>query len=309
MTQRPAGRAAGPSILMVARALTGIVLAAFALGGCSHGVLAPRGPIASANAVILLDAVAIMTAIVVPTIAAALAFAWWFRAGNRRARYMPDFVYSGRLELLLWAIPLLVIMFLGGVIWIGSHRLDPYQPIESRTKPLAIDVVALDWKWLFIYPDQGIASLNTLTVPAGTPLHFSITSASVMNQFFVPRLGGMIAAMNGMVTQLHLQADQPGDFDGLSAQYSGAGFSGMHFVLHAVAADDFTRFVAATRQGGRTLDRAAYAALARQSRDVQPSTYGAVDQSLFHAIATNEIAPGPGPADTARAGAPAQAER
>ena len=278
--------------------------AAATLAGCSGGVLEPKGPIGSANAIILLDAVGIMLVIVVPTIVAALAFAWWFRASNPRAQFRPDFVYSGRLELLVWAIPILVIMFLGGVIWIGSHQLDPYQPLASRDKPVEIQVVALDWKWLFIYPDQGVASVNQVVVPAGKPLHFSITSASVMNQFFVPQLGSMIAAMNGMVTQLHLQADHPGDYYGQSAQYSGDGFSGMHFILHAVPDDEFTRWAAAAHQNGPALDRAGYAELARQSQDVAPFTYRAIDPKLFGDIASLAIAPAPGPTATAAPGDP-----
>ena len=174
--------------------------------------------------------------IVVPTIVAALFFAWWFRASNARASYRPDWVYSGRIEIIVWSIPLLVILFLGGVIWIGSHDLDPYRPIASQAKATEVQVVSLDWKWLFIYPDQGIASVNELVVPVAAPVHFSLTSASVMNSFFVPQLGSMIATMNGMVTQLHLQADQSGEFYGQSTQFSGDGFSGMQFVVRAVPA-------------------------------------------------------------------------
>jgi cytochrome o ubiquinol oxidase subunit II len=274
-----------------------IALAGATLAGCSGGVLDPKGPIGSANALILLDAVGIMSMIVVPTIVATLVFAWWFRAGNTRARRRLDFVHSGRIELLVWSIPILVIMFLGGVIWIGSHELDPFNPIaaEAKTKPLEVQVVSLDWKWLFIYPDQGIASVNEVVVPAATPVHFSITSGSVMNMFFVPQLGSMIAAMNGMVTQLHLQADHPGEYYGQSAQYSGDGFSGMHFVMRAVPQNEFTRWVTAAQANGPTLDRAGYTELAKQSQDVKPFTYRAIDPNIFHAVTSLEIPPGPGP--------------
>jgi cytochrome o ubiquinol oxidase subunit 2 len=267
------------------------------LAGCSGGVLDPHGPVGGANALILLNAVGIMCVIVVPTIVAVLGCAWWFRAGNTRAQYRPEFVYSGRLELLVWAIPLLVILFLGGVIWVGSHELDPFRPIaaQQKTKPLEVQVVALDWKWLFVYPDQGVASVNEVVVPAGAPVHFSITSASVMNMFFVPQLGSMIAAMNGMETQLHLQADHPGDYYGLSSQYSGDGFSGMNFLLRAVTQEGFTRWVATAKASGPRLDRAGYGQLAQQSQDVKPYTYSAIDPGLFHAVTTREIAPAPGP--------------
>ena len=265
------------------------------LAGCSGGVLDAQGPVGAADAKILLNASAIMLAIVVPTIIATLAVAWWFRASNTRARYRPDFVYSGRVELVVWGIPLLVILFLGGVIWIGAHDLDPFRPIASDRKPIEVQVVSLDWKWLFIYPDEGVASVNELVVPAGAPVHFSLTSASVMNSFFVPQLGSMIATMNGMVTQLHLQADRPGDYFGLSTQFSGDGFSDMHFVLRAVPEDQFARWIVATKQAGPALDRAGYAALAQQSRNVRPFTYRDVDPNLFRAVATQELPPGPGP--------------
>jgi cytochrome o ubiquinol oxidase subunit II len=199
------------------------------LTACQPAVLDPQGVIGQAEKMILIDSLAIMLAIVVPTIAATFAFAWWFRASNARARYLPDWVYSGRIELIVWSIPLLVIMLLGGVAWIASHDLDPAKPLTSNTPPLEVQVVSLDWKWLFIYPNQGVASVNQLVVPAGAPIHFSLTSASVMNAFFIPQLGSMIYTMNGMTTQLNLQADAPGTFRGLSSHFSGDGFGGYAF--------------------------------------------------------------------------------
>jgi cytochrome o ubiquinol oxidase subunit II len=272
------------------------------LTGCSGGVLDPKGPIGTSNRIILINALEIMLVIVVPTIAAALLFAWWYRASNTRARYRPHFAYSGQIELIVWSIPILVILFLGGVIWIGSHELDPANPIASTNKPLKVQAVSLDWKWLFIYPDQGIASVNELVMPVGAPVHFSLTSASVMNNFFVPQLGSMIATMNGMVTQLHLKADHPGDYLGLSAQFSGDGFSGMNFKTRAVPEDEFERWVAGAKQSGPALDQAAYAALKQQSENVSPFTYRTIDPNLFQAVATQEIPPGPGPS-TGPAGA------
>src|ERR1700691_5009900 len=159
-----------------------------ALEGCHTAILSPAGPIGAADRTILLDALAIMLAIVVPTILATLAFAWWFRASNVRARRLPTWAYSGRLELVVWSIPALVVFFLGGIAWIGSHLLDPARPLESSVKPLEVEVVSLDWKWLFIYPEQRVGSVNRLVVPTGVPVHFRITSASVFNVFFVPRL-------------------------------------------------------------------------------------------------------------------------
>jgi len=286
------------------------LLVPLAVSGCSGGVLDPQGPIGGANAKILLNALGIMLVIVVPTIIAILAFAWWFRASNTRARYRPDFVYSGGIEIVVWGIPTLTIMFLGGLIWIGSHELDPFRPIASPDKPVEVQVVSLDWKWLFIYPNEGVASVNELVVPAGPPVHFSLTSASVMNMFFVPQLGSMIATMPGMVTQLHLAADKPGDFRGLSAQYSGGGFSDMNFVLRAVPQDAFTQWVATARQSGSALDRTNYLALCQQSSNVRPFTYRSVDANLFNAVVSQELPPCPGP-DVGRDGAtvPPRAER
>jgi cytochrome o ubiquinol oxidase subunit 2 len=270
-------------------------IALLPLAACSGGILHPRGPIGFADDMIMLNSLEIMLAIVIPTIIATFIFAWWFRSGNKKAHYLPHFAYSGRLEIIVWSIPTLVIMFLGGVIWIGSHQLDPFRPMPSKTPPVQVQVVSLDWKWLFIYPQQGIAAVNQLVLPAGVPVHFDLTSASVMDVFFVPQLGSMIYTMNHMVTQLYLQADKPGNYYGESAQYSGDGFSGMHFVLHAVPPAEFTQWIRQTRQSGPMLDRTAYAALSKETMNVTPSTYRAVDPDLFHAIVTQEIPPQPGP--------------
>src|SRR4029077_1405876 len=208
--------------------LTLVLLVAATLGGCD-GVLDPKGPIALAERQILFNALGIMLAIVIPVILAILGFAFWFRASNERARYRPDFTYSGRLELLVWSIPAMTVLLVGGVAWIGAHDLDPGRPISSTVKPVNVQVVSLDWKWLFIYPEQGIASVNKLVVPVGTPISFELTSSSVMNSFFVPQLGSQIYAMSGMATRLHLQADHLGTYAGLSAMFSGDGFPDMRF--------------------------------------------------------------------------------
>ena len=266
------------------------------LTGCSDlGILNPAGPIAAANRMIMLNALAIMLAIVIPTIIGTLAFAWWFRASNTKARYQPEFTYSGRIELIVWSIPVLVILFLGGVIWVGSHDLDPRRPITSSTPPLDVQVVSLDWKWLFVYPDQGVASVNELVVPAGTPIRFTLTSSSVMNVFFVPQLGSMIYTMNRMETELHLQADQPGTYRGQSSHYSGDGFSDMNFTVRAVTAGEFDGWLASVRGNGPDLDAGGYGELARQSQNVKPYTYRSVQPGLFEDIVSQKLAPGPGP--------------
>jgi cytochrome o ubiquinol oxidase subunit 2 len=269
--------------------------AALFLGGCDIGVLDPKGPIADANKTILMDSVAIMLAIVVPTILATLAAAWWFRSSNTRAQYLPDFEYSGALELIVWAIPLLTIMLLGGVAWIGSHDLDPAVPIESKEDPLNIQVVSLDWKWLFIYPDQHVASVNRLVIPAGTPIHFTLTSGSVMTAFFVPQLGSMIYTMNRMGTQLHLLADDPGTFRGLATQLSGDGFADMHFEVVAKTAPEFYNWLGQTRGTGDELTPERYIELSKQSVLPEPITFKAVSEGLFDKILDQTLPPGPGP--------------
>src|SRR5499427_9237811 len=265
-------------------ALAVSLIGASTLGGCSGGVLDPQGPIAAAQRLILLNSTGIMLAIVIPTILATLGTAFWFRASNLRARYLPDFAYSGRLEALVWSIPIMTVLLVGGVAWIGSYDLDPPKAIASAVKPVRVQVVSLDWKWLFIYPDEGVASVNRLTVPAGTPISFELTSSGVMNSFFVPQLGGQIYTMAGMVTRLNLQADHAGTFRGMSANYSGAGFSDMVFNVNAVPADKFAQWVAATRATGPVLDAQSYAELAKPSQAVAPFTFRAVAPNLFSGI-------------------------
>src|ERR1700744_1597914 len=266
-----------------------VFLLALPLAGCG-GVLDPHGPVGVSERLILIDSVAIMLVIVVPVIAATLGFAWWFRASNDRATYLPYWSFSGQLELIVWAIPALVITFLGGIAWFGSHALDPFRPLESQAAPVEIQVVSLDWKWLFIYPNDGIANVNQLIIPTGVPVHFTLTSSGVMNSFFVPQLGSQIYTMAGMTSQLSLQADDPGDYAGLSAQFSGDGFSDMRFVVHAMSPDDYAKWLAGAKDRGPVLDTAAYTALAQPSADVQPAAYHGVDPKLFDAI-VNETAP------------------
>ena len=272
-----------------------LLAASLLLASCQTSVLDPQGPVGAAEKSILIGSVAIMLAIVVPTLVAILAFAYWFRASNKRARYLPDWDYSGRIELITWSIPLLVIILLGGVAWIGSHLLDPAEKLASDKKEIEIQAVSLDWKWLFIYPQQHVASVNALVVPAGTPIHFALTSASVMNTFFVPQLGSMIYTMHGMTTQLYLSADHPGVFRGQSSHYSGDGFSDMHFDMRAATDADFASWVDSTRKSGKMLDAAAYIDLERQSQNVAPFTYNDVAPDLFANIVSGHLPAGPGP--------------
>jgi cytochrome o ubiquinol oxidase subunit 2 len=274
----------------------GLGVAALALlPGCSGGVLDPLGPVGENDAQILIDALLIMLGIVIPTIGLAFWMAWRYRASNTKAQFLPNWSYSGRIEAVVWAIPILTIMFIGGVIWIGSYRLDPFKPLPSKAPPLDVQVVSLDWKWLFIYPQQGVATVNQLVLPAGAPVRFSITSASVFNVFFIPRLGSMIYAMPGMVSQVNLQADRPAVMFGQSAHFSGDGFSDMQFQVRSVPQAEFAAWTQSAKASPMVLDRPAYAQLARQSQDVKPFAYGAVDPRLFHAVASQQIPPAPGP--------------
>jgi cytochrome o ubiquinol oxidase subunit II len=269
-----------------------ILVAAAALGGCSEGVLDPQGPIAAAERLLLINSTAIMLVVVIPVIIATLAFAWWYRSSNLHATRSLDESYEGRVEFVTWSIPALTVILLGGVIWIGSHQLDPRAPIAGnadqaagKSDPLNVDVVALDWKWLFIYPDQGVAAVNQLVIPAATPIAFRLTSATVMNSFFVPQLGSQIYTMGGMTTHLNLLADKPGEYPGFSANYSGEGFAEMRFIVKSVPAADFNAWLQQVRGGtGSALDNAGYAALAKPSKAVPPATYRSVAPQLFEHI-------------------------
>ena len=258
-------------------------------------ILDPKGPIGAADITILIDSLAIMLAIVLPTVVAIFAFAFWFRASNTRAFYWPTWQYSGGIEIVVWSIPALTVILLGGVAWIGSHRLDPAAAVEGTGAPIRIQVVSLDWKWLFIYPDQHIASVNALTVPAGAPLHLELTSGSVMTAFFIPQLGSMIYTMNGMVTRLELRADNPGALQGLAAHFSGDGFPEMLFDVNVVSQPSFSDWAASSARTDLVLNADSYNQLARQSIKPTRQVYRLDDPMLFEAIATQKIPPAPGP--------------
>ena len=261
-----------------------VLIGVATLGGCTDGVLDPKGPIALAERQILFNATGIMLAIVIPTMFATLGVAFWFRASNERARYQPNFRNSGRIELLVWSIPLMTVLLVGAVAWIGAYDLDPPKPIASSARPVRVQVVSLDWRWLFIYPEQGVASVNQLTIPVGTPVSFELTSSGVMNSFFVPQLAGQIYTMPGMVTRLNLQADYSGTYRGMSANFSGEGFADMHFNVDAVPPEKFAQWVASTRSAGPLLDAQAYTDLVKPSKAVAPFTYRSIAPGLFASI-------------------------
>ena len=259
-------------------------IATVALAGCSGGLFEPKGPIASAERSILYDSLGIMLAIVGPTILTTCIFVWWFRAANKRARYLPDWQYSGRIEMVVWSIPAMTILLLGGIGWIGAHQLDPRKPLAASGMPLRIQVVSLDWKWLFILPDEGIASVNRVVLPTARPWSFQFTSSSVMNSFLVPQLGSQVAVMPHMETQLYLQADQAGTYRGVSTQFSGDGFAGMGFTIEAVPPGEFALAIAARRGRGPDLDPDSFARLAQSSPLPTPNAFGSVSPGLFEKI-------------------------
>ena len=265
-------------------------------GACySESIFATAGPIAESERIILFDSVAIMLAIVVPTLLAIAGFAWWFRAGNTRAVHLPKWSYSGQVELLVWSVPALVVMFLGGIAWIGAHDVDPAKPLDSKIAPLEVEIVSLDWRWLFIYPQQHIASINRLVAPVGVPIHARITSASVMNVFFIPRIASEIYGMNGMATEMNFAADKAGTYPGLSAHFSGDGFSDMAFNFDAVSPAQFSAWIAKAHTSGTPLDDTAYRKLLPQSHDTTATTYRDVRPGLFDAIVMQTLPPGAGP--------------
>ena len=260
-------------------------------------VMDPKGPVASGEKDLILLAIALMLIPVIPVIIMTIVFAWKYRASNTTAKYAPDFEHSNRIEAVVWAIPCLIVLALGAVTWVSTHTLDPRKAVAAtvpNVKPVEVEVVSLDWKWLFIYPQYGVASVNELALPVGTPVHFRLTSATVMNAFFVPQLGSQIYTMTGMETQLNLRADAAGDYEGMSTNYSGEGFAGMKFTARAMPQGDFDAWVAKAKTSTASLDTDAYAQLSRRSQDLPASYYGSIDPNLFHRV-LNKCADGSTP--------------
>lgn len=264
-----------------------------ALGGCNLVVLAPSGDVAAQQRDLVIIATVLMLLIVVPVMAATAIVAWRYRQSNEAATYTPDWDHSTQLELLIWAAPLLIIICLGAVTWMGTHLLDPYRtlgriaadrPVTPQDKPLEVNVVALDWKWLFIYPEYGVASVNELAAPVNRPLDFRITSSSVMNSFYIPALAGQIYAMPGMQSRLHAVINKPGVYRGFSANYSGAGFSGMRFAFHGLSDAEFAGWVDKAKASGQQLTKPDYLVLERPSANEPVRYYASVDSDLFRTI-------------------------
>jgi cytochrome o ubiquinol oxidase subunit II len=275
-----------------------LVLPAALFAGCNLVLLHPAGAVAAQQGHLIVVSTVLMLLVIVPVMALTVLFAWRYRKSNTEATYTPDWDHSTQLELVIWAAPLLIIIALGAVTWINTHTLDPYRalrraggarPIAADTKPITVEVVALDWKWLFIYPEQGIAVVNELATPANVPITFKITASSVMNSFFIPALAGQIYAMPGMQTELHAVMSGQGDYDGFSANYSGAGFSDMRFKFHSMSAGDFERWVQTVKGGGTALDRNGYLQLERPSEREPVRRYATVADGLYDSILSRAI--------------------
>lgn len=276
--------------------LAALPLLASLLTGCSKlVVLNPAGDVAAQQGDLVVVATLLMLLIIVPVIALTLLFAWRYRQGSRHAEtdYAPDWHHSTKLELVIWAAPLVIVIALGAITWISTHKLDPYRPLDrisdqkalpQNVQPLLVEVVSLDWKWLFFYPELGIATVNELAAPVDRPIRFKLTSSTTMNAFYVPDLAGMIYTMPGMQTQLNAVVNKPGVYRGMSSHYSGAGFSGMTFQFHGLSEQDFAQWVAKAKAEGQPLTRQAYLALARPSERNPVARFSSVEDGLFNRV-------------------------
>lgn len=251
------------------------------LAGCEGGVLDPKGQIGADEKHLIIIATILMLLVVVPVIVMTLFFAWRYRASNTKATYTPKWAHSGKIEFTVWAIPCAIILILGVIIWETTHALDPYKPLEHEKDHLTVEVVSLDWKWLFIYPELNIATVNELAIPVDTPIAFKLTSESVMNSFFIPQLGTQVYAMAAMQTKLHLIADETGVMDGISANYSGAGFTGMKFKVLSETQQDFDKWVETVRAANASLDTATYDKLAAPTENHPVEYFSSVKPNLF----------------------------
>ena len=268
-----------------------VLLLAHLLEGRSVAVFDPKGMIGLKERDLIITAALLMLIVVIPVYILIFTIAWKYRASNTKATYTPDWQNNKMLEIIWWAIPTVIIIFLAMITWSSSHELDPFRAIDATTKPITIQVVALDWKWLFIYPEQHIATVNIVEFPAHTPVNFEITADAPMNSFWIPQLGGQIYAMAGMKTQLHLIADEIGTYNGVSANFSGAGFSGMKFVAHASSQSDFDQWVADVKQSPVTLSADGYAQLAKPSEHDPSAYYSEVEDNLYDKIVMKFMKP------------------
>jgi cytochrome o ubiquinol oxidase subunit 2 len=281
---------------------SGLSIAAFGLLGACHAVvLQPSGDVAAQQRDLLVAATLLMLLIIVPVMVLTVIVAWRYRESNREATYLPDWDHSTGLELIIWSAPLLIIICIGAITWLGTHTLDPYRPVSrldqnrplaANVQPLEVDVVAMDWKWLFFYPQYGVATVNQLALPTDRPIKFKITATSIMNSFYIPALAGQVYAMPGMQTQLHAVLNQPGSFEGFSANYSGAGFSGMHFKTLGMDAAGFDQWIGKVKGSQLQLNDANYLKLEKPSEEVPAIGFSAYAPGLYDRILNQCTHPG-----------------
>ncbi len=263
----------------------------------SFDLLTPAGTIAEQQKDLMVFATVLSLVVIIPVFSLLIFILWRFRDGNVKARYRPNWDGSKKLETIWWGIPIVIILVLSVVTYKTTHSLDPYRPLESDVKPITIQVVALEWKWLFIYPEQNIATVNYVQFPEDTPINFEITSDAPMNSFWIPKLGGQVYAMSGMTTKLHLMADDPGEFEGSSANLSGEGFAGMRFKAVSTTKEDFTTWVKSTWETPEKLTISEYQQLAKPSKNVPAGSYSGRDETLFDWVINKYHDPGT-PSDT-----------
>lgn len=262
-----------------------VVASVSLLAGCQGGILDPKGQVGVDEKYLILISTLLMLLVVIPVIAMTLYFAWKYREGRDHEIYMPKWAHSHKIELVIWIVPIIIVLILGIITWRSTQALDPYKPLEHKRDHLTVEVISLNWKWLFIYPDQGVASVNELVIPTNIPVEFKITSDTTMNSFFIPQLGSQIYTMAGMETKLHLIADQPGTFKGFSANYSGAGFTGMKFDTIATPTEEgFKDWVSQLKQGNQSLTLPSYQTLAEPSENNPVSYYSSVSDGLFQKV-------------------------
>jgi cytochrome o ubiquinol oxidase subunit 2 len=256
------------------------------------GLLNPKGAIAVAEKNLLITAVSLMMIVIIPVFVMLFSFAWRYRAGNTKAKYTPDWHTNIALEITWWAVPIAIIAILGTITWKSSHDLDPFKPLISNVKPITVQVVALDWKWLFIYPEEHIATVNYLVIPKDTPINFVITSDAPMNAFWIPQLGTQIYAMPGMTAKLHLMANEVGVYKGVSSNFSGDGFSGMKFDTKVVSGEGYAEWVNTTRTIPGILTKEKYKELAKQSKNNPVQIFSSVEDGLYDYVVMKYMAPG-----------------
>ena len=264
---------------------------ALLLSGCNMALLDPKGAIGMEQKSLIMTATWLMLIVVVPVIIMTFLFAWKYRASNKNATYSPNWSHSNKIEFVVWTIPCIIILILGTLTWTSTQALDPRNPLPSENKPLVIEAISLDWKWLFIYPEQGIATVNEIAFPANVPVQFKVTSGSVMNSFFIPQLGSQIYAMAGMQNQVHLIANEEGVYKGMSANYSGKGFSGMKFTATATSADKFDEWVMKVKQSAKGLQMADYEQLAKPTENNAVEYFSSLKSGLYQDIINKYMDP------------------